>query len=765
MNRSHKVRFVSLVALCLVALFGLWWLQRGPGGMDAISGNGNRESGRREPGLRVAVGPESTGGPEKPDEEEEEKKGKPAPEQELQSNREDRRRRRPRREEETKKEVAPEMSRWIVVGAFGLEMPGVKFQVLGRRNGVPFIWDLKSDAKGRLVFPVMENADEMSFVEISVEDENYSVEVLGQAQYEAFARGAVVRVLKKGSLTLWVIDEEDERSDLDYSALLFPAPKHETSWIPRYASPDSMGGETLVKCSPGAYELGIAPKGRPNCSVRSSMIKPAIVRIQPGRDTHAIIHESTWAETEWKLLGSDAPTSMQLEILGSSQSTPNVLGVEGNVKPNWRLPAFPTRGYTMDPRRSRNNMRFYEWFLRPVPTIAHVVYGGNGGALALLNFEDYASYSRGGSLRLGQGPGHRRSIELDALGGDGVRTTVRSLTKAPQPLQAFDQDLQVTTSRIEYPTPEWLEIKADYSNDSAWLHAEAIVAVAVSPDRLKLAKLMQPQVLDLRNPDAGREAPPSSPGLRWSYGSPHGAIRSLHVDLLANTSLQFPIPVPNRMGGHEGLLSWTPQSQPGVLGIGEWSVDPKRRRKNPTPGFRTIELRCVDDSGVPAPYAMVQAKSEGRTTWRGSADADGHLRLQILGPGPFWIDTGLVQYPVQLQVDDRNTSTQTLQLVVPTRESKVHLQVTGNLPLHILKARLSLWRPSREDPKRIFPAYAEENLSPDGRLVFQGLIPGEYKIELFDPRVHGVQQVLRVKITERDREPEVRASWRHKAGK
>ncbi len=764
MNRKHPVRLASLFALFLLALLGLWWIQNDSEGMKAMSADGQGHPVSGAVGGRTVLGPEPEAEPKKGATEPEKEPDQTGNEQKLKSQRKDRERRSTRRPKKPEKPVAPKVEGWIVVDAFGQAVPELKLDLHAKRDRVPFLWQVESDVQGRFQLPKEALHKEMRFQAITSKDENHTLEVLDQALNTALPKKGVVRVLEKGELLVWVMDKEGQLSDMSYSALLFSHPKSALAWYPQQGSSQSEGGQTQMSCPPMTYELGLAPEDSPYLSVQASIHEAALVHIQSGRETHLVVMEPDWQEKEWIVEGQVQRSAVQLLVQGSTPAHSSILSIEQGIAPRWRAPAFPTRGFTMGSDLGGPRVRFHELFLLPAATIAQVIQGGNGESLAFLNEDGLPVVAHGGSVLLGQGPGSMRSITLDSLAGVDVKTTVRSLTRFPEHAPAPSSLREVTRTTIKHRTPEWLEIKAEYTKDSDWLRAQATIVLSPRRDKLKLARLIRPTTLDLRDPETGRESPPAYPGLRWSYGSPSGEMRRFQVDLLPSADLQFAIPFSNYAGAPEGLLSWVPQSKPGVLAIGEWAVQPMHRRDYPTPGFRTFNLQCVSEAGEPVPFAMVQANSSQGTYWKGSANAQGRLRVEVLGPGPYWIDTALVQNPVQLQIDHRNTSTQMFQLVVPVQDNKIHLQVTGGTPLHILKARLSIWKPSRKDRERIFPAFAVENLAPDGHLTFQGLVPGKYKIEVFDPRRGGAQQVLQVKVTDRDREPSVELHWAHNEG-
>ncbi|MCP5023605.1 MAG: hypothetical protein GY930_17785 [bacterium] len=751
--------------LFLLALLGLWWIQNDSEGMKAMSADGPDNPASGAVGERTALGPEPQVEPKKVATEPEDEPGQPGSGQKLKSQRKSKGRRRARRPKKSEKPVAPKVEGWIVVNAYGQGVSELKFNLHATRGRLPFLWQVESDAIGRFQLPKEALHEEMRFQAITSEGEDHTLEILDQTLNMAFPKKGVVRVLEKGELLVWVMDKEEQLSDMSYSTLLFPHPKSTETWYPHHGSSQSEGGQTEMSCPPMTYELGLAPEGSSYLSVRASMLKPALVHIQSGRETHLVISEPDWLENEWSVRGQVQRSAVQLVVKGSTPSHSSILSIEQDIAPRWRVPSIPKWVFTVGLDQGERRVHFHELFLLPATTIAQVVQGGNGEAIGFLNTDGIRACVLGGSVLLGQGPGSLRSIALDSLAGVDVKTTVRSLTKFPGLTPAPFSLQEVTRATIKHRTPEWLEIKAEYAKDFDWLRAQATIVLSPNGGKLKLARLICPTTLDLRDPETGRETPPAYPGLRWSYGFPSGEMRRFQVDLLPNADLQFAIPFPRNAGNHEGLLSWVPQSKPGVFAIGEWAVQPTHRRDYPTPGFRTFNLQCLSETGEAVPFAMVQASSGLGTLWKGSADGEGRLRLEVLGPGPYWIDTALVQNPVQLQIDHRNTPTHKFQLVVPVQDNEIHLRVTGNLPLHILKARLSIWKPSRKDRERIFPAFAEENLAPDGHLTFQGLIPGKYKIEVFDPRHGGAQHVLQVEVTDRDREPIAELYWLHEEGK
>lgn len=765
MNRKRQVRLASLTALFLLALLGLWWAQADSEDMNAMSADRQGDPALGAAGELTALGFEPEAEPEKGATKPGKEPDPPAREQELKSKRKDKERRNARRPKKPERPVVPKTEGWIVVNAYGQGVPELEFQLRGTKGRIPFAWQVESDANGHLKLPEEALHGEMLFQSITSNHQDLTLQVLDQTPDMAFLKNGVVRVLEKGELLVWVMDEEGQLSDLSYSTLLFPHPKDEVSWYPQHGSSQSKGGQTSMFCPPMTYELGLAPKDGSYLSVQASILDPALVRIQSGRATHLVISEPDWLEEDWILHGQVQRSAVQLMVMGSAPSYSSILTIEQDRAPRWPIPSIPKRGFTVNVDQEEPSVHFHELFLLPAPTIAQVVQGGSGEALAFLNADGFLANMGRGSVQLGQGPGSLRSIALDSLAGLNVETTVRSLTQLPGHTPVSSSTQKVTRSTIKHRTPEWLEINAKYAKDSDWVRAQATIVLSPNRKKLKLARLIRPMTLDLRDPQAGRETPPNYPGLRWSYEFSSGEMRRFQVDLLPNPDLQFAIPFPRSAKNHEGLLSWVPQSKPGVLAIGEWTVQPMHRRDYPTPGFRTINLQCLSESGKPVPFAMIQANSGPGMSWKGSADAEGRVRLEVLGAGPFWIDTALVQNPVQLQIDHRNTSTQKLQLVVPVQDHKIHLSVTGELPLHTLKARLSIWKPSREDRKRIFPAFAEENLAPDGHLTFQGLIQGKYKIEVFDPRTAGVQRVLQVSVTARDREPSAELHWLHQKSK
>ncbi|MDF1838749.1 MAG: hypothetical protein P1V35_12835 [Planctomycetota bacterium] len=624
--------------------------------------------------------------------------------------------------------------RWIAVDEYGAPVVEALYQLAVKdRRGFAKVWEVESDAKGLLDLPVEALHKNTRFLALGIEGGEYVVEAKGQDAHEPLLKEPLIRVIPKGTLHIRMVDSKGNPSRVEFSVMLSPLNGDGPNWRPDHLSEPSSLGDLEWKCPPGRYRLSLAMDQRIHHMLSNRPIEqmPFQVQVQPGRETRLMLREPTWISAAWMSSSGDEGEIQAFELLGSLRH----LFHSPNPEFRWSYAERPTEDQDTPPHP-----------LMPIGSLARILQGDNKGSLAFLS-------TRG--IRVlpdSHGPRH---IQLDALTGDQVRTEFRSLTTAEPTWPMVSKYISVSTARFKHTTPDWLEIVANYENDAAWKRAEARVFLKDDSKPLKIGKLIQPAVLDLNHASRGRSKPPISPGLRWTTTKGQTELSRLQVDLLPSSDLSFAIPTLRQEFRSEcGTLGWTPTHRLGVMGIGEWRVPSLRRKQPAPPGFRTFQLQCLQPSGKPAPYAMVQAKGRSSLVrWTGVADAKGRIRLEVLGSGPFWIDSDLIPNPVQLQLDERTPTQQELALVVPMERNRLRIEVSGEGHRDHLQANLTLWDPPRDDPKRIYPLIASEPLHADGTLEMPNLVPADYALELVNSRTNQAIMTQRVQITPRNPNP------------
>ena len=741
MIRKQRTRWFILVLGLILTLTG-WWFLNGQNGDGApISPVATMGLDSADVGVRETI-PKAEA--ESPDEVSEVAK-------DLTSPPGDKKRRKPQVDRDSRKalELEPWLKerkrfeglerKWIAVDEFGLPVVESAWILIIEEEGVVRPVEVSTDKQGRFGLHPSKIPADATFRALLSRDGNYVVEWLGQEVHKPLQSELVVRATGTGHLHIRWVPADGAPSKLRYSALLFAPGESWRGYLPEQASDRSLGMDVDMDVAPGLYELVLAPEGGILHGVLEQDYSPIRIHIQPGGFTNIQLQEPEWNEAEWNVQSSGYPEPMTMSIVGSPRNLP--LMFQPDMSPLWRRAVRPK---THTP-----------YLIRPKPTLARLSGTAGDHRFALL---------RDGFVGLIQGRRSERDVQLDFLAGTQVQTTIHSLTQVPTPLEFLQAQPQDVDGRVSMRTPNWIKVEAEYANDTAWSKVVATVVVNTGKKKLKLASSIKPRILDLDKPEVGRATPPASPGLRWSYEGENSAISHLAVDYLPSRSLHIEVPIPKESGSDFlGTLSWTPDSTPGTMAIGAWQVDPKRRKKNKTPGFRTFQLQCVQSSGEPAPFAMVQAQGiSDKLRWSGTADSKGLLRLEVLGSGPFWIDSGLVQNPVQIQLHAKSEPSKDLKLMVPMRHNRIDMFVSGeeDFDLSQLTVRLNLWKQPKEFPGRIYPDIAQGNLNADGQISFQSLVPALYRLEVFDPRFPKNVRSRKVRLSDRDSNPHIMIHWR-----
>ncbi len=726
MHNRNAIRGTVLFAILALFFFGMWrfGFLSGDSPAPQLDGGGQYEAGQA--GERTIIAGEKR--PEPVDDEPAVSVARP---KDGGTERNRQVRRNPGR---TEHEVEPDIEtdakvrthRWLAVDEFGSPIPHALFVLNMRRGGTRDAWEVKSDAGGILDLPLMALRTRAHFQSLHLDSDAHAVEAVGQIKDSPLLRDTIVRVMPKGVLRIRLVDSEGKDVDHGFKAMLFPRRGMPAHGQPDHVSPPSDGGLLEWNCPAGEYQVVLAPQGAIHHKVFESWRKAAVVRVHYGLETELRLNVEGLKKRSWPTPQDLQSGPFEVELVGSGQvlSALTTSGLDWKYIPQ-SMPGFQPSGM----------------HLGAVATPARIISGELAGSLVFVD---------AGRLFIMPAKKGMRALELGVLAGN--QTTIRSFSGPPLSYTINDGRVPVVQDRIQCQSPDWIEIQAKFDNDPSWKQATARMQFAYSTDPLNLGKAIAGKTLDLANATPWRSSPPTRPGMRWT--TTKGPLDQLVVtaDLRSSPSLAFQVPTLVGNGRPaDGHLGWTPEHVPGTLGVGTWPLRFSKDRSPAPPGFRTFQIQCVQPDGNPAPHAMVQVRSSGRT-WRGSADSKGLLKLETLGDAALMVDSGLLANPMQLSLD-RDSSQQGIStLVVPKAHHRIHIAVAGDGPQDKVTATLSLRYPGGPDDRHVI----RERMGADGELILQGLLPTEYQVEVADLHSHRIGVSRTVKLTALKPNAEVR---------